>query len=187
MTSATGSEAEWKSWHEVQKQAVRLAMTGNFLEAISLLNDFALRVHDRAVRASALSFRGDLHRDAGKPEAAKADYAAVLSLGTANSYERYTLEVAIAAVTQSLGQAEEAAEWYRSALTTALNETDQTGATAIRGLTSMNRQLDPKAEDLCKRVARKGWAAAGLPGEPDLSRLSETAEKIIRAPAGPRG
>lgn len=184
MTDEATSESEQRSWHGLQKKAVRLVIERKTSDAISLVTDFLTDARDPGVRRSALSFRGDLNRDAGKKDAAKEDYMAALASGGTTRYERYSIEVAIAGIAQSLGDMEEATEWYRRALLTAEQEPDQTGATALRGLASMNRQLNPGDEDLCARVARKAWTAAGLAGEPDLAALAETAEKIIRAPSG---
>jgi tetratricopeptide (TPR) repeat protein len=179
MTSAEDGDAT--RWHDLQKQVVKLMITGKTHETTMLIDAFVTGSSVPSIRAAALGFRADLKAKAGELPGALTDYEAAVSMTSAPGYARYSLEVAIGGVHQRLGESPRSLEWYRRALETALFETDRTGATALLGMAALDEDLEAADQTLCERVARKAWAGAGLAGEPDLTSLADVANAIINA------
>jgi tetratricopeptide (TPR) repeat protein len=177
----TPEERDAARWHDLQKQAVKLMITGTPHQAIRLIDAFVADSPAPTILAAALGFRADLKAEAGELAEALTDYEAAVSIIPAPGYARYSLEVAIGGVHRRLGESPQALAWYRRALETAVHETDRTGATALLGIAELDDDLEAADQTLCERVARKAWASAGLAGEPNLSSLADVANAIINA------
>jgi len=179
--SAPGDSVQIR-WNKLQKQVARLVADGKTGEGISLLDKFITSRLNQRVKAEALAFRADFKAESGKRREAIADYEAALALISTPTYARYTVEDALGAVHEDLGERAQALEWYHQALETALQDPGRTGASTIRRLVQLDEALSSVDRALCERVALKAWKAAGLSGDPDLSNLAETADAIMQAP-----
>lgn len=127
------TDADWLGWIETQKQATEVWTAGDLESAISLINRYLEGVVSPDLRRRATAFRGDLHEECGNLEAAKADFQLAHGLSEKPDYERYTLEIALGGISESLGDPKTADSWYVRALeTVAADPTTSAGSGLLR-------------------------------------------------------
>lgn len=146
--------------------------------ALSHLEDVLVRGSSDQ-RAQALLYRGSIREDQDDYAAAKRDFAEASRLFDAGTYRRYAAELSVAGTCEVLEESDQAAQWYRAAMTTCVAAGEPfSGAAALK---AMLRQADLPFEDanLARAVALKSWQALKLAGEPDLENLAETARILL--------
>jgi len=171
-------------WTEVQKAALR---EKSVADGVRVIDDYLRATPSVAFKRQALGFRGSLHEEHGDLAAARADFLAARELAEEADFERYTLEGSAAAVSQQLGQLDEAEQWCLEALKTAAADPTTSGASALLRLLGLRGQRGLRNEEqpLIERVVYQAWHLLRVEGEPDLEDLEGTARKLIDAQRGP--
>jgi len=179
-TIPQSTDDEWTEWVEVQKAALR---EGELSAGIGVVDAYLQAEPPLDLRRQALGFRGSLRQEQGALNSAKDDFLAARKLAEKPDFERYTLEQSAAAVSQELGQIEEAERWYLEAMKTAVDDPTTSGASALRRLLERrgDRGLSEEEGALAERVVHQAWHLLRLEGEPDLDDLEGTARKLIEA------
>jgi hypothetical protein len=175
--------SELEKWAAVQEQAYSAAQNEDWDRALCVLEGFERFCEDSRLRCSARAFRGDLQELRGDLNAALDDYLAAHAMAEELSFERCTLEEAIAALFLRQGQQPEADAWYLRALTTASRTTGVCGISVLKALTRLRGSFSLSAheQNLAEQVVKQSWKLRELPGEPNLTDLFQSAQTIDRA------
>lgn len=177
------TDPDWISWFETQKKATEVWAEGDLAGAISLVNRYLEGIVLPDIRRRAIAFRGDLHEEQGSREAAKADFQLAYSLSETPDYERYTLEIALGGLSESLGDLKTADAWYIRALETASADPTTSAASGLIRLLKLRRDqgLNEEERRLVEKVLRQSWHLLRVEGEPDFDDLEVTTKKLVAA------
>lgn len=174
---------ELARWATVQEQAHSAAQQEDWDRAFSVLEEFERSCEDHGLRCSARAFRGDLQEMKGHLTAALDDYLAAHTMAEELSFERCTLEEAIAALFLRQDRKNDAELWYLRALTTASRTTGVCGISALKALVRLRGSfsLTPQEQELVAQIVKQSWQLQELADEPNLADLFESAQAIDRA------
>jgi tetratricopeptide (TPR) repeat protein len=176
-----------KQWNEILRQAARRMQERDLSGAVAIIDRCLESRPVPEIKARALAFRAELKCQLGESADAKTDYEAAFSMEPGDTYHRYTVAIALGALSEQQGSPEDAAAWYTRALREAEVDESEMGGLAIQKLVALRKgNLSIAEKQACVTVAAKAWRAAGLPGTPDFENLSATAEAIVAAGTSPR-
>ena len=138
------------------------------------------------LKSDALGLRGDLKRDAGDYQAARADLLLAHELAPMG-YLRYVHELSLASVYSAERNPSEALKWYRSALQTCLDADGVSAGTALRKVVALLGDDISKGDmSLCRAAIARSWAVLGLPGEAATYDLATAITTIKEEETRPR-
>ena len=168
-------------WQEAERNSVRAWSRGDPATALADIQR-VLNTGTAEQRGRALMYRGSMHEDAHDWLNARGDFIQAAGLLPPGSYARYTAELSVGHVCELNGERQEAFAWHRAALLTcSLAIEPFSGASAARGLMSLEPEIQPADRQLLRDVLAKSWRILQLPGEPDLDNLPGTTNLLRSA------
>lgn len=183
MSDANASDERWLVWIEVQKRIRVLVGSGDRSAALDEVNRFLEEEGAPDLRADALATRADLHDESGELAEAIQDLRLARAESKPLSYSRYTLELNLGAVVERAGNREEATQWYREAIQTAMGSGKTSAASAVERLLRIRAESTLAETDraLCEAAVQHAWGVLRQPGVPDLTQLAACARGLVIA------
>src|SRR5689334_10555756 len=177
------TDAHWFSWIEVQTKATETWAEGDLAGAIRLIDSYLEGKVLPDLQRRAVAFRGDLHEENGEQGAAMADFRLAHELSEKPDYERYTLELSLGGLSETLGDLNAADYWYVKALETASADATISAGSGLLRLLKLRRgrSLDEKEHRLVEKVLQQSWNLLQVEGKPDFANLEMTAKKLVAA------
>ncbi len=187
MNRTNSTDAEFSRWTLVQLKAVELSRTSGLDAAIGEVNSFLAESPPIDLVRQALGFRGDLRSEQDELQAAREDYLVARSLSEEVDFERFTLDLALGGVSEQLKDMREAERWFLEAMKSAAEDASTCGVAALERLQRLRNSLELSLEErlLAERVVSQGWRLLRLPGDPDLSDLWASAQRVKEAQGKP--
>lgn len=185
--TSKSTEVQWLQWIEVQKTFTKTWRHGDFKRALAQINEFLASDPPSDLWREALGYRAWVYRDLKDSEAAEQDLRAALALAE-NEAGYVTCEIldSLGFICHRHGKLEEAEAWYLKALRTAAADPRAAGGSLLLRLLELRGQkgFNKRERSLVEKVIRQSWHLLRMDGEPDLSDLTSTAQKLIEATAG---
>lgn len=199
MRAATGrgGNAPWKCmsnlkqsyhrWLVTQRRIVSLLKNRDYSRALLAVNLFLRSRPARNEQGEALGMRSSLWESLGEPRKAHWDMAVACRLSSPASFSRYARQVALGAISQNLGATDEAIQWYRKALRTALAAGDVSCGTALRRYLALRREesLTTLEKRLCHRAVYQSNRVLNLKKGSGQRVLTKAVSQIYREECRP--
>jgi hypothetical protein len=176
-------------WASIERDIVKLIAEDDAEAAINKVNEVISTNPPTDVACAALICRASAKDDLGDLPGALVDLQEGHRLSELGTYRRYTIELTIGGILSSMDEPEESISWYRTALQTVLAGKDLSGGSALRRFLELRGEdsLNSNEKALCAEVARTSWKTLRQAGEPDLTSLTNLAERLVAIGSRPVG
>jgi tetratricopeptide (TPR) repeat protein len=165
-------------FNESQQRITSAWHSGNLQDAFAEI-DRMLEEGTTEMKGTGLFYRAMIAESQGHWEQVKEDSLNALQYANPGTFLRYQLEHMSGAYYHRLAITEDAVRWYQEALETCDAGSDFSGHKTLAAFMRLRGEnISPSDEVLVAAVAKKSWRVLDLPGEPDLTDIRGTIQRL---------